>query len=458
MSTIAAISTAIGTSGIGIVRMSGDKSFYVLNKIFKPKKDFNIDEIKGYSIKYGYIMDEDRVIDEVLVSFFKAPSSYTTEDLCEISSHGGTFVVKKILELCLKNGANLAEPGEFTKRAFLNGRIDLSQAEAVIDIINSRTDKEAKSSINQLEGSLSRQIGKIRDLLMQIMVNIEVSIDYPEYDEANEIQSTNTLQILQEVKENLESLEKSFENGKIIKEGIKLALIGKPNAGKSSLLNAILQEERAIVTAVEGTTRDTIEEDVSINGIPLHIIDTAGIRNSTNEVEKIGIEKSRKMAQDADLIIAIFDCSTELTNEDLEILKLLIGKKCIVVLNKVDLGINKVNKSAFKPVADSSNIIEISAKEGIGIEKIYDKITEMFNINEISLDDSTIVTNVRHKNIIVKAIEYTNNAIDDIKKNVPMDIMSISVKEILEELGKITGESVSDEIIKEIFSNFCLGK
>ena len=322
MSTIASISTAPGIGGIGIIRMSGEKSFEVLDKIFVAKNKQNIDEIKGYTIKYGNIVENGNIIDEVLVSYFKAPRSYTTENMCEINSHGGSIVIKKILELCLKNGANLAEPGEFTKRAFLNGRIDLLQAESVIDIINAKSDKEAKSGIKQLEGFLSKEIKEIKQEIMDVLVNIEVTIDYPEYD-TPEVQEEELSKMLQSVGQRLIKLEKSFDNGKIIKEGIKTAIIGKPNAGKSSLLNAILKEDRAIVTDIAGTTRDTIEEFVTINGIPLKLIDTAGIREASDKVEKIGVEKSIKLAEEADLVIAIFDSSNQLTEEDIEILKLI---------------------------------------------------------------------------------------------------------------------------------------
>lgn len=457
MCTIAAISTAPGIGGIGIVRMSGEDAFLILNKIFKPKKDFDIEEVKGYTIKYGYIVKENEIIDEVLVSFFKAPNSYTTENLCEISSHGGAYVVRRILETCLENGADLAEPGEFTKRAFLNGRMDLSQAEAVIDIINARTEKEAKSSINQLEGSLSKQIKKIREMLMSVMVEIEVSIDYPEYD-VEEVSDSKAYNMLLEVRNRLNSLKDSFENGKIIKNGIKIALLGKPNAGKSSLLNAILKEERAIVTDIEGTTRDTIEESITVSGIPVHIIDTAGIRNATNEVEKIGIEKSRKMAEEAELVIAILDGSREIDEEDIEILELLKDKKSIVVLNKIDLGNTKINKEDIVNIIGEKEIIEISAKEDIGIDKIYETITKMFELNEINLDNEAIITNIRHKDIISNAIKECEKALEATKEKMPIDIIGIYIKDIMENLGKITGESVSDEIIKEIFSKFCLGK
>lgn len=457
MSTIAAISTAPGIGGIGIIRISGENTYNVLEKIFKPKQEVNFEQVKGYSIKYGHIIEEQKIIDEVLVSFFKAPNSYTTEDLCEISSHGGTYVVGKILELCLKNGAELAEPGEFTKRAFLNGRIDLSQAEAVIDVINAKTEKESKASINQLEGNLSTEVRKTRDLLMSIMVEAEVSIDYPEYD-IEEISNRKTNDILVQVLEKLEKLIDSFETGKIVKEGIKVALIGKPNAGKSSLLNAILKEERAIVTDIEGTTRDIIEESISVRGIPLCIIDTAGIRDTSEKVEKIGIERSKKSAEDADLIIAIFDGGEGLTNEDYDIINIVKNKKCIAILNKIDINIQKSTKSEIAERLPNVNIIEISAKEKIGIENIYKEIENLFKLNEIQLDNETIITNVRHKTIISNAIQLTKKAIDISNKNLPIDMIAMYIKEILEELGKITGETISDEIIKEIFSKFCLGK
>jgi len=457
MSTIAAISTAPGIGGIGIVRMSGEKAFDVLSKIFKPKNEYDISSVKGYTIKYGYIVRENEVIDEVLVSFFKAPNSYTTENLCEISSHGGAYVVRRILELCLENGANLAEPGEFTKRAFLNGRMDLSQAEAVIDVINSTTEKEAKNSINQLEGVLSKKIKEIREMLISVAVEIEVSIDYPEYD-VEEVTNEKAISILQEVYKKLENLLNTFDNGKIIKNGIKVALIGKPNAGKSSLLNSILKEERAIVTDIEGTTRDTIEEAVNVSGIPIHIIDTAGIRNATNEVEKIGIEKSKKMAEQAELIIAIFDVTRGLDEEDEQILEIAKNKKSIIILNKIDLNQNKITKDTIKEKIGDKTIIEISARENIGIDKIYDEITKMFELDEINLDNNAIVTNIRHKDIISKSLNSTKIAIDAMRNNMPIDITGLYIKDIMEELGKITGESVTDEIIKEIFAKFCLGK
>ena len=436
--------------------MSGKECFKILEKIFKPKNEENIDKIKGYSIKYGYIYDKDNVIDEVLVSYFKAPKSYTTENMCEINSHGGNVIVRKILELCLENGAELAEPGEFTKRAFLNGRIDLAQAESVIDIINAKSEKEANTGVRQLEGALSNEIKVIKQEIMDVMVNVDVSIDYPEYD-VDEVTTKQMLDMLESVKEKLIRLEKSFDNGKILKEGIKTAIIGKPNAGKSSLLNAILREDRAIVTEFEGTTRDTIEEFVNINGIPLKLIDTAGIRDAKDEVEKIGIKKSKEIAKDSDLIIAIFDSNKNLDQEDLEILDISKNKNLIIVLNKVDLEA-KISEKDFEIRGFKDNIIRISALNNIGLDELYNKITQMFNLNQINLDTDIVITNVRHKNLIMKAIENVNKTIETINNDMPLDIVAIFMKDILEDLGSITGEFVTENIITEIFSKFCLGK
>lgn len=376
--------------------------------------------------------------------------------MCEINSHGGNVVVKKILELCLKNGAELAEPGEFTKRAFLNGRIDLLQAESVIDVINAKSEKEAKTGIKQLEGFLSQKINEIKKEIMDVMVNIEVTIDYPEYD-TPDVTKEELSDMLDSVEEKLEKLEKSFDNGKIIKEGIKTVIIGRPNAGKSSLLNAILKEDRAIVTQYEGTTRDTIEEFVTVNGIPLKLIDTAGIRDAKDEVEKIGIEKSKELVKEADLIIAIFDSSEDLTKEDIEILNLIKNKKTIIILNKSDLK-QKIDEKDEKLTKVSSDIIKISALNKTGIEKIYDKITELFNLNEINLDQDIVITNLRHKNLITKAIKSVRKAKETMEQDMPLDIIAIFIKDILEDLGNITGEVVTEDIINEIFSKFCLGK
>lgn len=453
MGTIAAISTATGKGGIGIIRMSGEDCFEILNKIFVPK---NKGEIKGYNIKYGNIVNSEtkEIIDEVLVSFFVKPRSYTTENMCEINSHGGFTVEKAILEECLKNGAVLAEPGEFTKRAFINGRIDLSQAEAVIDMINSKTEKEMKASVNQLEGRLSKKIKEIQNVLLDAMADIEASIDYPEYD----IEETTNLKlknILDGVKSKLEALRDSYKSGKIMKEGIKTIIIGKPNVGKSSLLNLMLNEERAIVSNIEGTTRDTIEEFINIDGIPLKIIDTAGIRNTNDEIEQIGVKKSIKAISGADLIIAIFDDSRAFEEEDRKILELIKNKKAIILLNKVDLGKKQIiDKKNF----GDKTIINFSTKTEMGLKELYNTISEMFRLDEIEINDGDIITNLRQKQHIDNAIKALEKAYKSLDEGMPIDISAISIKEILEELGGITGQNVSEDIINEIFSKFCLGK
>ena len=458
MSTIAAISTAPAIGGIGIVRMSGKDCFEVLEKIFKPKNPETIENIAGYRIKYGTIVNPEtnRVVDEVLVSYFKCPKSYTAENMCEINSHGGIVVLREILELCLKNGAELAKPGEFTERAFLNGRIDLTQAEAIIDIINAKSTREAQESANQLEGYLSRKINETREKIMDIMVNIEANIDYPEYDVV-EVSNKDAENKLKEIENELIKLSKTFENGKILKEGVKIAIIGSPNAGKSSLLNSMLKEERAIVTDIAGTTRDIIEEQISIEGIPFKVIDTAGIRDAKDKIEQIGIEKSKKAANEADVILAVFDSSVPLNDEDREILNLLKHKKSIIVLNKTDL--KQIVNNECKEIQDvNTEVINISLKNNEGLEKIYESLVKMFNLNQINLDNELTITNIRHQELINKAIESTRMALNDLNNSMPIDIISINIKEILEHLGEITGDNVSEDIIKSIFAKFCLGK
>lgn len=457
--TIAAISTAPGTAGIGIIRMSGKDVFSVLKKIFKPIKEESIEEIKGYTMKYGKIFNPETngIVDEVLVSYFKEPKSYTQENMCEINSHGGTIVVRKILELCLKNGAQMAEPGEFTKRAFLNGRIDLAKAEAVINLINAKSEKETKASINQLEGNLSLEIKKIKKMILSLLADIEASIDYPEYDEAEEVSNNKALTKLDEIQKELEKLNKSFETGKIIKDGIKVAIIGKPNSGKSSLLNAILKEDRAIVTDIEGTTRDTIEEFVTIDGIPFKFVDTAGIRKADNKVEEIGIEKSKKVAKESDLIIAMFDNSKKLTKEDEEILDFIKDKTAIIILNKIDLK-EKILEQEERITKSGKDVIKISLLSNCDLSGFYKELNMLFELNKINPDNEIIITEMRHKKLIEDAISHTENAKKTILDNIPIDIISINIKEIIEDLSKITGENVTEDVIKEIFSKFCLGK
>jgi tRNA modification GTPase len=435
--------------------MSGEESFDILEKIFVPKKKYKKENIKGYSIKYGNIVDENKdVIDEVLVSFFKSPKSYTTENMVEISSHGGIVIMNKILDVCIRNGAEIAEPGEFTKRAFLNGRLDLSQAEAVIDVINSKTDKEAQVSIDQLKGNLSEKITLVRNKILDVMSDIEATIDYPEYD-IEEVTNSKIKGVLGDVDNVLTELENSFYNGKILRDGIKTAIIGRPNAGKSSLLNVILNEERAIVTDIEGTTRDTIEEFVSLEGVPLKIIDTAGIRNAQDEVEKIGVDKAVEISQKSDIIIAIFDISRELNDEDQKIINLIKDKNSIIVLNKIDKQI-KANTKEIEALGKPTIRISTVTKEGINT--LYKEIKDMFNLENIASNGELIVSNTRHKSAIINARKNLEEALKAIDNNMPIDIISGNIREILVELGKITGETVTEDVINEIFSKFCLGK
>lgn len=454
--TIAAIATAPGEGGIGIIRISGDKSLQVAQSIFKSKSGKMIKDYNTRTLIYGKIVDGEKVIDEALVAYMKGPNSYTAEDVIEINCHGGFISVKKILELILSKGVRLADAGELTKRAFLNGRIDLSQAEGIIDLINSKTEMEAKESINQLEGNLSKKIKEIEKKMLDITVNIEVTIDYPEYD-VEEVTNNEALKSLKDIHILLRDLENSFNKGKIIKDGIKTVIIGKPNAGKSSLLNTMLKEDRAIVSDIAGTTRDTIEEYLNVDGIPLKLIDTAGIRDTDNTIEKIGVEKSKKLVNDADLVIAIFDISTNFDDDDRKIMNLIKDKKAIILLNKVDiLRENKSNEEEIKEL--NKPIIKISAKEEIGLDLLYNEIKKMFELNEISSNNEILITNERHKNQIIKADKHILEGIETIEKHLPVDIISIYINQAMEDLGEITGENVSENIINEIFAKFCLGK
>ena len=452
MNTIAAISTPIGQGGIGIVRISGEKALEIVKKVFKTKKEIN--EFKSYTMKHGYIVDNDEVLDEVLVSYFKAPNSYTGEDTCEINCHGGNVVVKRVLELVLQNGAILAEPGEFTKRAFLNGKMDLSQAEAVIDVINSKSAKENKISMNHLEGYLGRKIKEIKADLIDILVDIEANIDYPEYD-VEEVRRVNINNILEASVEKLSKLEKTFDEGKILKEGINTVIVGRPNVGKSSLLNALLKEERAIVTDVAGTTRDTIEESLTIKGIPIKIVDTAGIRETEDLVEGIGVEKSKKALENADLVLMVLDATSPITEEDKILLESIKAKNYIVLINKIDCG-NEINKEELN--VDMENVVEISAKTEFGLELLEEKIENLFNLHKIDVENEIILTNVRHKNAVASAKAKIESVIESNKMYVPVDMLSIDLQNAVQHLGEITGETVTEDVINGIFKKFCLGK
>ena len=452
--TIAAIATSPGVGGIGIIRISGEEAFLVASKIFCPKDAFfNVLEPIPNVIKYGYIFDREEKIDEVLVSFFKAPHSYTTENIVEINCHGGVLVMRRILEIAVKNGARIAEPGEFTKRAFLNGRIDLAQAEAIIDIITSKTDKERNVSLTQLEGFLSEKINKIQSKIYDVLIQIEAGIDYPEH-EIEDVTRETIYSVLTESKESLKKLCDSFEEGKVLKDGVKTVILGKPNVGKSSLMNTLLREDRAIVTDIPGTTRDTIEEYVNIKGIPLRIVDTAGIRNTEDKIEEIGVEKAKNEIENADMIIAVFDISRELAEEDYEIIELIKNKKSIIIINKVDLE-EKWNE---KEVFGEKKVINISAKEKFGIEELENEIEELWKINNMSTNEDIIISNIRHKELILNALEEIDVAINALKSDLPVDMISINIKSILNHLGTIVGQNVDEETINGIFSRFCLGK
>ena len=454
--TIAAISTAIGESGIGIVRISGKMALDIGYEIFKSTKDHSFQHIENRKLTYGHIMDDDKVIDEVLIAFMKEPYTYTRENMVEIYCHGGIIPVRKILELVLRKGSRLAQPGEFTKRAFLNGRLDLTQAEAVIDIIKSKTDKSFKVSLNQLEGGLSSRINDIRHLLLTMIAHIEVSIDFP--DEDLEISTGDQLELdALEIKEKISTLLSTADRGKILRDGLNTVILGKPNVGKSSLLNAVLRENRAIVTDVPGTTRDIIEEYINIDGIPLRIMDTAGIRDTLDLVEKIGVDRAKETVKQADLIIAIFDVSRELSEEDHQIIELIKDKKTIILLNKKDLP-NQYDEHLFKNYIKDIEIINTSIISGVGIQELEASIRNMFYSGEVEINSDIVINNMRHKNQLEKALNSISSFIRDLRSMVPLDCLEVDLKNCWEALGEISGESIGEDILDRIFSEFCIGK
>lgn len=456
--TIAAISTAMGEAGIGIVRLSGSDAINIGNKVFKGVKGKKLTEAKNRTLSYGHIVDHenDLIIDEVLIAYMKEPYTYTRENMVEIYCHGGSISVRRILELLLNNGARLAEPGEFTKRAFLNGRLDLSQAEAVIDIIKAKTNKSFQVSFNQLEGSLSEQIGEIRDILLGLLAHVEASIDFPDED-LEEIAYEELLENSLEVEKRIEKLLATADRGKILRDGLNTVILGKPNVGKSSLLNAILRENRAIVTDIPGTTRDIIEEYVNIDGIPLRIIDTAGIRETKDEVERIGVDRAKQVVENADLIIAVFDVSRDLSQEDYEIIDLIKDRRSIVILNKTDLP-EKFSADTIKDLMGEKELINTSITEGIGINILEDTIKDMFYAGDLNIESGAIVTNIRHKNQLEKALKSIRSAIKDIKANIPLDCIEIDIRNCWEDLGEISGETIGEDVLDRIFSEFCIGK
>lgn len=454
--TIAAIATAMSPSGIGIVRISGEDALSIIDQIYRSKGgDKKLSECESHTIHYGYIYDGDELVDEVMVLLMKAPNSYTREDTVEIDCHGGVYVMKKILETVIKHGASPAEPGEFTKRAFLHGRIDLTQAESVIDIINAKNDFALKSSLNQLKGSVLKDIKQIRGEILHEIAFIESALDDPEHislESYPQFLHIAVDKIIVKIKKILES----FDNGRILKEGINTVIVGKPNAGKSSLLNILVGEERAIVTEIAGTTRDVLEEQINLNGITLNVMDTAGIRDTNDVVEKIGVDRAREYAAKADLVIYVIDASISLDESDYEIMNLLQDKKTIVLLNKSDLD-GKVTEDEVRKYLNQK-IIPVSAKEHIGIEELENTIKEMFLHGEVTFNDEMYAINVRQKTSLQAAYDHLQQVIHSIDDQMPEDFYSIDLMGAYEELGKIIGEAVEDDLVEEIFSKFCMGK
>ena len=448
--TIVAISTALGVGAISIVRLSGNEAIDIVNKCFKGK---DLTKVESHTINYGYIYDKKEIIDEVLVSIMKAPKTYTTEDVVEINCHGGIISTKRILETMLNNGARLAEPGEFTKRAFLNGRIDLVKSEAVMDIIDSKSEEANKLALSQLSGSTSNMIKKFREKLKQLLASIEVNIDYPEYHDIEVVTIENIKTAIKSMKKDLEAVIKESKNMTLIKEGIKTVIIGRPNVGKSSILNQLLQQEKAIVTDIAGTTRDIVEGEIYLDGILLNIIDTAGIRKTEDVVEKIGVEKSLSMIDEADLVIVVLNNNEKLTLEDEELLEKTKDKNRIIVINKTDLKDKlKLESSKLK------NIVRTNANTVEGIKELKEKIVELFQLEKLKTKDYNYLTNARQISLAKQAYESLEEAEQGITNNLPIDMVEIDLKETFDLLGEIIGETYSEEIIDHLFANFCVGK
>ncbi|MEF9917103.1 MAG: tRNA uridine-5-carboxymethylaminomethyl(34) synthesis GTPase MnmE [Lachnospiraceae bacterium] len=453
--TIAAIATGMSHSGIGIVRISGEEAFSIVDDIYQGKKEKKLSKEKSHTIHYGYIMEEDHLIDEVLVTLMKGPRSFTGEDTVEINCHGGMYVLNRVLEVVIKNGARPAEPGEFTKRAFLNGKMDLSQAEAVMDVIEAKNEYALQSSVRQLKGNVCEKISSIREEILYHTAFIETALDDPEHisiEGYGEKLLITTGRLLKEIEKLLETV----DNGRMMKEGIKTVIVGKPNAGKSSLLNVLVGEERAIVTDVEGTTRDILEENIRLQGISLNIIDTAGIRSTENIVEKIGVEKAREHAEEADLIIYVVDASKPLDENDEEIINIIKNRKAIVLLNKSDLTMVLTKEMLSKKI--EKPMIEVSVKEEQGIKELEDTLKDMFFKGKISFNDEVYITNIRHKTALQDAHDSLEKVNESIENQMPEDFYSIDLLDAYESLGSITGETIGEDLVNEIFSKFCMGK
>lgn len=452
--TIAAPATALSSAGIGIIRISGEESIAIADKIFCAKNGKKLIDCASHTIHYGYIMDGGKKVDEVLVMLMKAPNSYTREDTVEIDCHGGMFVMQKILDAAIHSGARIAEPGEFTKRAFLNGRIDLAQAESVIDIIQAKNDFAWQSSVDQLSGSLSKKIRQLRETIINETAFIESALDDPEHYSLDEYPN-KLLHIVHGLKQEIQHLIDTADQGKILKEGINTVIVGKPNVGKSSILNVLVGDERAIVTDVAGTTRDALEEQIQLDGISLNIIDTAGIRQTDDLVEKIGVEKAKGYLDRADLVLYVIDSSIELTEEDLSVASMLTGKNVIVILNKSDLE-QRVSEQEIASI--SSHVISVSAKDGDGIPELTELIRRLFLHGELTYNDQVVVTNLRHKNALIDSLESMELVENSIQNGMPEDFYSIDLMNAYDSLGAIIGESLEDDLADKIFSKFCMGK
>jgi len=446
--TIAAISTTMGVGAISIIRVSGNDSINVVNKIFKGK---DLSKVDSHTITYGHIIDNENIIDEVLVSIMRAPKTFTREDVVEINTHGGIAITNKVLELLLLNGCRLAEPGEFTKRAFLNGRIDLIEAEGVMDLINSKTEKSRKLAISQVNGEVSKLIKDLRQKVIEILANIEVNIDYPEYEDIEEMTNSMILTNIDSIEKEIKNILRHSEDSKLIKEGIKTIIIGSPNVGKSSILNRLLNEEKAIVTDIAGTTRDIVEGNVQIDGIVLNMIDTAGIRETDDVVESIGVKKSLDLINEADLILYVLNNNEVLTSEEKIILEKIKDKNHIVIVNKIDLE-NKLDLNEL------SNYIQMSVKDNVGIDELRNKIKEMFNLEQIEQKDYTYLSSARSISLLKKSLESLDAVRIGIENNMPVDMIEIDLKQMWSTLGEIIGETYTDELIDQLFSQFCLGK
>ena len=450
--TICAIATSQGIGAISIIRVSGAESIDIVNKLFKGK---DLSKVASHTINYGHIIADKKIIDEVLISVMKAPKTFTTEDTVEINTHGGIAPTNKVLELLLENGCRLAEPGEFTKRAFLNGRIDLLEAEAVMDMIDAKTEAQRKLAAKGIDGKTSDLINELRSDMIQIISNINVNIDYPEYDDVDIITNEVLIPKITKLKERIKIIIKESENGKIIKEGIKTSIIGRPNVGKSSLLNALLQEDKAIVTDIAGTTRDIVEGQISINGIILNMIDTAGIRKTEDIIETIGVEKSLKIMEEADLILLMINNNEELTNDIKELLEKIKKQKYLVLINKNDL-VPKLNRAELS--VPKNRIINLSITENKGIDDLKEKIIELFNLNELETKDPTYLSNTRSISILKRCLKKIEDVEKGINNNLPIDMLELDIKNIWEELGTINGTTYEEELLDEMFKRFCLGK